>query len=125
MPVTLTSEQIVFDRIKIDKERRSPDEEIVRLLMISIPRVGVLQPITLRRPSPGLGINLVFGLNRLEACKRLKLKAGICRVVNGDTDEIKLWCEQAIQDENMIRRLHALPPDKNVISLIERRRALA
>lgn len=124
MTVTLTSEQIVLDRIKVAKDRE-PDEEIVRQLMISIPVVGVLQPIVLRRPSPGLGIHLVFGLNRLTACKRLKQRATLARVVNGNTDEIKAWCEQAAHDENMIRRLCALPPDKNVVSLIERRRAHA
>lgn len=123
MSVTLTSEQIVFARIKID-EARKPEEEIVRQLMISIPRVGVLQPIVLSRPATGLGIKLVFGLNRLEACKRLKITSGICRVVNGDNAEIRAWIKQAIHDENMIRRIHTLPSDENVVSLIERRRAL-
>lgn len=124
MTVTLTSEQIVLDRIKVSKDRE-PDEEIVRQLMISIQSVGVLQPIVLCRPSPGLGINLVFGLNRLTACKRLKQRATLARVVNGNSDEIKMWCRQAARDENLIRRICSLPADPNVVSLIERRRALA
>jgi len=90
MTVTLTSEQIVVDRIKV-VDGREPDEEVVRQLMISIPVVGVLQPIVLCRPSPGLGIQLGFGRNRLEALRRLKQRATLARVVNGDTDEIRAW----------------------------------
>ena len=107
MSVTLTSEQIVIDRIKVSKNH-TPDEEIVRQLMISIPVVGVLQPIVLCRPSPGLGINLIFGRNRLEACKRLKHRAILARVANGKTDEIVAWCKQAQLDENAIRTIGAI-----------------
>lgn len=122
--ISLTSEKIVIDRIKIDS-KREPDEEVVRQLMLSIPVVGLLQPIVLTRPSPGLGIKLVFGLSRLTALRRLKETATLARVVNGNTDEIKAWIKQAIHDENLIRRLCALPPDSNVVSLMERRRAAA
>lgn len=107
MTVTLTSEQIVIDRIKVSKDRK-PDEEIVRQLMISIPVVGVLQPIVLCRPSPGMGINLVFGINRLTACKRLKHRAILSRVANGNTEEIAAWCKQAQLDENAIRAIGAI-----------------
>lgn len=120
MSISLTSEQIVIDRIKIDKDRK-PDEELVRQLMISISGVGLLQPIVLCRPSPGLGIKLIFGRNRLEACKRLKHRALLARVVNGDTEEIRAWCEQAERDENLIRRICQLPVDPAVISLVARR----
>lgn len=122
MPITLTSEQIVIDRIKIDKLRQ-PDEEIVRQLMISIAAIGVLQPIVLCRSSPGLGINLIFGRNRLEACKRLKHRAMLSRVANGNTDEIRAWCEQAQRDENLIRRICQLPADPAIVSLTARRHA--
>jgi ParB-like chromosome segregation protein Spo0J len=124
MSVILTSEQIAIDRIKIAKDWE-PDEEIVRQLMLSILAVGVLQPPALCRPSPGLGIHLVFGRNRIEACKRLKHRALIARVVNGNTDEIKAWCVQAARDENMVRRISSLPPDPRVVSLIDRKRAVA
>lgn len=122
MSVALTSEQIVIDRIKIDPSRK-PDEEIVRQLMISIPIVGVLQPIVLCRPAMGLGVNLVFGLNRYTACKRLKHRATLCRVVNGNTEEIKAWCDQAQHDENYIRRICQLPADPAIVSLSARRLA--
>lgn len=124
MTVTLTTEQIAIDRIKIAKDR-TPDEEIVRQLMISIPIVGLLQPIVLCRPAMGLGIKLVFGCSRIEACRRLKHRAITSRVVNGNTAEIVAWCEQAEHDENMIRRICSIPPDANLVSLIDRRRALA
>lgn len=124
MTVTLTSEQIVIDRIKVDKDRK-PDEEIVRLMLESIPLVGVLHPIVLCRPAMGLGISLVFGRNRLEACRRLKHRAILARVVNGKTPEIIAWCAQAIIDENIIRRICLPTPNASVISLIARRQAVA
>lgn len=124
MSVSLTSEQIAIDRIKIDKDRK-PDEEVVRQLMISISALGVLQPIVLCRPSPGLGINLIFGRNRIEACKRLKHRAMLARVVNGDSEEIRAWCEQAERDENLIRRICQLPADPAIISLAARRQSQA
>lgn len=124
MTVSLTSEQIVLDRIKIDPHRE-PDEEIVRQLMQSIPVIGVLQPIILRRPSPGMGIYLVSGLNRIEALKRLKQRATLARVVNGDSAEIKAWVAQAVRDENLIRRIHVGAADPTVVSLIDQRRARA
>lgn len=124
MTVSLTSEQIAIDRIKTDGSRK-PNEEIVRQLMISIPSIGLLQPIVLRRPAPGLGIYLVFGRNRLEALLRLKQRATMARVVNGDTAEIRAWCELAERDENLIRRLCALPADPVIVSLIDRKRAAA
>lgn len=100
--ITLTSEQIVIDRIKVEGDRK-PNEEVVKALMISIPMLGVLQPIVLWRPTPGLGIKLIFGRNRLEACKRLKQRAISSRVVNGNTPAIIAWCAQALIDENLIR----------------------
>jgi hypothetical protein len=122
----LTSEQIVIERIKVNKDHL-PDEEIVRQLMNSISEIGLLQPIVLRRTSAGLGISLVFGRNRLEACKRLKHRSLLARVVNGTAAEIDAWCARATADENAVRRL-SLPPSarESVISLSERgRRALA
>lgn len=124
MAVTLTSEPIATDRIKFDTTKIL-DEEIIRQLMISIPLVGLLQPIVLIRPAMGLGVSLVFGLSRLMAHKRLKLRSILSRVVNGNSDEIKTWCEQAAQDENLIRRIHVPQSDASVVSLIEHRRAAA
>jgi len=93
--------------------------------MQSIPAIGLLQPVILHRPSPGMGVSLVFGLNRLEAFARLKNRAIAAKVINGNTDEIKQWIIQAQRDENMIRRISVAPADPNVVSLVERKRALA
>lgn len=120
--VKLTSEQIVIDRIKVDKDR-IPDEEIVRKLMESIPELGILHPIVLCRPATGMGINLVFGRNRLEACKRLKWETLLARVVNGNTPAIIAWCARAIIDENRVRRIWLDPADADVVSLLARRQS--
>lgn len=103
MSIHLTSEVIVIDRIKTD---RRPNEENVQHLMTSIPVVGVLQPIVLHRPGTGLGCKLVFGRDRMEACKRLKQKSIVSRVLNGDSDEIRAWIAQAQRDENAIRSIN-------------------
>lgn len=124
MSITLISEQIVVDKIRTEPGRE-PDEEIVRQLVHSIPLVGVLQPIVLHRPASGMGIDLVFGLNRLSALRRLKIRATLARVINGKSDEIKAWIEQAIRDENLIRRICLPGTDPNVVSLIKRKRAIA
>ena len=126
MVVVLTSEHIVIDRIKVEVSRPIPDEEIVRQLMQSIPEVGLLQPVVLHRAGTGLGVKLVFGRNRLEACKRLKHTSLLARVANGNTDEIKRWCEQAALAENLIRRVSTRPADlkdHRVISMMDRKRA--
>lgn len=117
MTVSLTSEQIVIDRIRFDKDRK-PDPSIVRQLILSIPLVGLLQPIVLCRPGTGLGVKLIFGRNRLEACKKLKHRAISARVVNGDTEEIREWCEIAARDENTIRRIYSLPPDALTVTTL-------
>jgi ParB-like chromosome segregation protein Spo0J len=103
MGITLTSEQIVIDRIRFDKDK-IPDEQVVSHLVNSIQALGLLHPILLWRPSTGMGINLIAGRHRLEACRRLKMRAITGRVVNGHSPEIVEWVERAAADENLIRR---------------------
>ena len=103
MSITLTTEQIAIDKIKINKSEK-PDEDTVKRLMASIASIGVLQPIVICRAGTGLGVRLIFGRHRLEACKRLKHRAITARVVNGDSDEIRKWCAYAQIDENHVRR---------------------
>lgn len=102
--IELTSERIVIDRIKIDNKNQPFDDEVVLRLMGSIGRLGLLQPIMVCRPGMGLGVKLIFGRNRLEACRRLKHTAIPSRVVNGSSTEIEVWCKQAVEDENALRR---------------------
>jgi len=66
--------QIEVDKIDPNKFKlRELDETIVKELMESIKANGLLQPIVVR-PVSNLRYELVFGLHRLEALKRLGLK---------------------------------------------------
>lgn len=120
---SLTTEHIVIDRIRLDQQDTPVDEDTVRQLMTSIESVGLLQPIILHRPGTGLGVQLVFGRARLEACRRLKHRTVLARVANGNTDEIKEWCERAALDENNMRRNQFQTADPTVVSLIDRKRS--
>lgn len=101
--VDLTSEQISIDRIKVEKGREKPDEDVVRQLMESISRVGLLRPIILHRPIIGMGVHLIRGGCRIEACKRLKLRSIAAKVVTGDTPAIRQWLEHVKYDEGIRR----------------------
>lgn len=103
MSDNLSYEQIVIDRIKIPKGRKA-DERVVKQLMESIKKIGLLEPIILCRPARSMGVYLVAGFNRVEAFKRLKIKAIPARVEEGDTPEVRQWRELAEIDENLIRR---------------------
>jgi ParB-like chromosome segregation protein Spo0J len=92
--------------------------------MLSIDSIGLLQPIVLHRPGTGLGVTLIFGRSRLEACRRLKHRTILCRVVNGVPAGIEDWCARAALDENLIRRNQFQTADPNVVSLIDRKRSL-
>lgn len=102
--ILLRSEQLMLKGIQIPEGRMKPDENIVKQLMESIKRVGLLEPLVVCRPANQMGVYLVAGRNRLEACKRLKHKDIACRVQHGDTPEIRQWRELAEIDENLIRR---------------------
>lgn len=101
--VDLTSEQIAIDRIKVERDRPKPDEDVVRQLMESITRIGLLRPIILHRPIIGMGVHLIRGGCRMEACKRLKLRSIAAKVVTGDTSAIRQWLEHAKYDEGIRR----------------------
>jgi ParB-like chromosome segregation protein Spo0J len=89
--------------------------------MVSISLLGLLEPILLQRPAMGMGVILICGLNRLEACRRLKMRAILARVVNGNTPEINSWCEKAELDENNVRRIGSPPSGSNVVPLMTAR----
>jgi ParB-like chromosome segregation protein Spo0J len=124
---SLTSEHIVIDRIKVDPDSPPIHEETVRQLMQSIERLGLLQPIILHRPGTGLGVQLICGRTRLEACKRLKHRTILSRVVNGNPEGIVEWCERAAIDENLVRRATSFlrSSETNVISMVDRQRSSA
>ena len=103
MSNNLSSELIVLDKIKIPKDRKC-DERVVKQLMESIKKIGLLEPVILCRPARSMGVHLVAGRNRVEAFKRLKIKSIPARVEEGDTPEVQQWRELAEIDENLIRR---------------------
>lgn len=102
MSVTPQTEVIVINRIRTDRE---PNQANVEQLKQSIAVVGVIHQPILWRKGTGLGIELVVGGDRLEACKQLKQKSISARVVNGDTSEIRAWIAQVLRDENAIRTI--------------------
>jgi len=68
-----------------DLQLRQTDEKIVEELMISIKRQGLLQPI-LVRPVASRGLEIVFGIHRVEAFRRLGRNA-IPAMVRSLSDE--------------------------------------
>lgn len=100
--------------INIHGERRPLVEDKLAPLMESVKRLGVLEPIVVRRPS-GLMPVLVAGRHRLEAARRLKLKTVPCII--RDMDDID--AELAEIDENLIRA--ELTPAQTAAALTRRK----
>jgi ParB/RepB/Spo0J family partition protein len=101
-------DELRIDAIDVPDGRLEVDEAVVKDLMESIKKLGLLNPITVRRPPSHRGLKLVAGQSRLEACKRLGMKEIDCYVTGGDKteeqEEIDEWCKRAEIDENVSRR---------------------
>jgi hypothetical protein len=81
---------IEISRIKVKGDRRSLDPKKVRRLAISIPKLGLRHPVTVR--GGGLvPIYLVAGLHRLEAVKQLKWQTIPCEFLHGGKRVARLW----------------------------------
>jgi ParB family chromosome partitioning protein len=95
-------EEIPLDKIKPPKfTLRDLDPAKVNELAQSVREHGVLQPLTVR-PSQD-GFQLVFGLHRLEACKKLCLKTVPCCVkAVGDADAFLLALTENLQRNEYI-----------------------
>ncbi len=100
----LRSGELMIKTIQVREGRLPINEGSVKSLMASIKEVGVVEPIIVCEPRQQLGIYLVAGANRLEACKRLKHKTIPSRIIRGNTPEIQRWCKLAEIDENLVRR---------------------
>lgn len=87
--------KVPISSIKVDARKRRLDDQKVRELADSILAMGLLQPIGITEDNW-----LVFGLHRLEACRRLGWKE-IDAVVVGDGDVLR--AELAEIDENLVR----------------------
>lgn len=87
--------QIPIFQINVNAGRREADPEAVQKLADSISKVGLLNPITVDQE-----YNLIAGLHRLEAAKRLGWTEIKCTVSNLSG----LLAELAEIDENLVRR---------------------
>jgi ParB family chromosome partitioning protein len=85
---------ISIAKITVGKRKREALEAKVLAMMESIREIGLLQPITITKDH-----TLVFGLHRLEACKRLEWETipATARTFEG------LDAELAEIDENLVR----------------------
>ena len=86
---------IEISRIHIASDRPTADPDSVLALAESIAEIGLMNPITVDKDH-----NLIAGLHRLEAIKRLGWNQIECIVL----DLTKLQAELAEIDENIIRR---------------------
>ncbi|MEM3151738.1 MAG: ParB N-terminal domain-containing protein, partial [Candidatus Bathyarchaeia archaeon] len=74
--------KIIPNKFKV----RELDETVVKELMDSIKINGLLQPIMVRPIEAGIGYEIIFGLHRFEAVKRLGLKL-IPAIITSVSDE--------------------------------------
>lgn len=101
----MQTEKLTVSRIIIDRGAPPVDEATVAALVESMGKVGLLNPITVWRPS-GVMPELIAGRHRLEAAKRLGWEAIDAYVMEGsDRDPASAIAVQiAFVDENLIRR---------------------
>lgn len=96
--------EVDVDRIRLGEFcLRDLDEAVVEDLAKSIEEAGLLQPVVVRPLGDGYG--LVFGLHRLEACKRLGWKT-IPALVKQVSNEEALLLNVV---ENLQRNVHINP----------------
>jgi len=97
-------EEIEVDRIRAGKFcLRDLDDEVVGDIANSIKGAGLLQPVVVRPLSDGY--ELVFGLHRLQACKRLGWKRIPAIIMKASNEEASLM--HVI--ENLQRNTHINP----------------
>lgn len=95
-------EQVVISRIKVAKTQTPPDEKIVRQMMKAFVAGQSLEPITVCRPAPQMGVHLVCGRNELEAHLRLGRRLINAHVEQGGAAEAGRWREVAEIDEALL-----------------------
>jgi ParB/RepB/Spo0J family partition protein len=112
-PYTASSQQlksIPIAQIQIVGSRRTLDEETVRILSLSIEQSGLRNPISVIAGTPsGRIYNLVTGVHRLEASKRLGRSTIDAFVMEEGQVDVSRWRIE----ENLLRR------DLNVLNTAE------
>jgi ParB-like chromosome segregation protein Spo0J len=97
--VTSPIQPIRVESILVDARLRKLRESVVVDLMGSIGEVGLIHPLTIRRPNGQYVPHLVAGWHRLEAVRRLGWELVPCCTLDGDDGRAEL----TEIDENLMR----------------------
>lgn len=118
----MATETLVVKRIMVERGGPPLDQTTVASLMESMGRIGLLNPITVWRPT-GSTPTLIAGRHRLEAAKRLGWDEISCIVLDGmERDpQSAIAAQIAFVDENLARRNIG---DAERALLVSRRKAL-
>jgi len=110
--------EVPIARIRIDADRRPPDEPTIAELAKSVELNGQFQPILVRPVSndPEHDWQLVAGLQRLRAQARRGQKVILARILQLNDEQSRL----VEIDENLIRK--ALSPAEEALALLLRKR---
>lgn len=84
-------QDVWIDEIEVIGLRRPLNEVALSELMASIQKIGVRNPITLRRDRENEGYVLVAGAHRLESAKRLELLQVPAIIMEGSDDDARMW----------------------------------
>jgi ParB-like chromosome segregation protein Spo0J len=118
----METQQLAVSRIIVAKGNPPLDEATVAALVESMGKVGLINPVTVWRPS-GFMPQLIAGHHRLEAARRLAWETIPAFVVDGDDRDQKAAVDAEIRsiDENLVRRTLS---DAERAALIGRRKEL-
>lgn len=110
----------LYDRIEVaaitvGQRHRAVDEQRVLAMMESLNEIGLKTPISVRLLNDGEEVQLVAGLHRLEAARRLNWRDVDIRIEEGDNLDAELW----EIDENLMRA--ELSPSERAAHLARRK----
>ena len=118
----MQTQQLSVERIIVARNAPPLDEATVNALVESMGRVGLINPVTVWRPT-GVMPELIAGHHRLEAARRLQWEQIDAYVIEGDDHDQQAAVGAEIRgiDENLIRRTLS---DAERASMIARRKEL-
>lgn len=118
----MQTQQLSVERIVVARGNPPLDEATVTALVESMGRIGLINPVTVWRPS-GVMPELIAGHHRLEAARRLGWEQIDAFVIEGDDHDQQAAVGAEIRgiDENLIRRTLS---DAERAAMIGRRKEL-
>jgi hypothetical protein len=118
----MQTQQLSVERIIVARNAPPLDEATVNALVESMGRVGLINPVTVWRPT-GVMPELIAGHHRLEAARRLQWEQIDAYVIEGNDHDQQAAVGAEIRgiDENLIRRTLS---DAERASMIARRKEL-